>query len=88
MRNANQLKGMIDDLLEASRTDTCKLQIKQSMIPIGEVIQQTMRSFRATYAIKVISLTWKIHDFRGTKGLAMVQNRCLCGFETKSEAFA
>jgi hypothetical protein len=33
-------------------------------------------------------LAWKIHDFRGTKGLAMVQNRCLCGFETKSEAFA
>jgi len=29
-----------------------------------------------------------IHDFRGTKGLAMVQIRCLRGFETKSEAFA
>jgi signal transduction histidine kinase len=56
MRNVNQLKGMIDDLLEASRADTCKLRIKQSMIPIGEVIKQTMRSFRATYATKVISL--------------------------------
>jgi hypothetical protein len=56
MRNVNQLKGMIDDLLEASRADTCKLRIKQSMIPIGEVIKQTMRCFRATHATKVISL--------------------------------
>jgi DNA-binding NarL/FixJ family response regulator len=32
-------------------------------------------------------LTRKIHDFRSTKGLAMVQIRCLRGFETKSEAF-
>jgi protein-L-isoaspartate(D-aspartate) O-methyltransferase len=29
-----------------------------------------------------------IHDFRSTKGPAMVQIRCLRGFETKSEAFA
>jgi hypothetical protein len=29
-----------------------------------------------------------IRDFIGTKGLAMVQIRCLRGFETKSEAFA
>ncbi len=34
------------------------------------------------------ALTRKIHEFRGTKGPAMVQNRCLCGFETKREAFA
>ena len=33
-------------------------------------------------------LTRKIHDFRSTKGLAMVQIRYLGGFETKSEAFA
>ena len=33
-------------------------------------------------------LARKIHEFRGTKGPAMVQNRCLCGFETKREAFA
>src|SRR5580658_2991867 len=31
-------------------------------------------------------LARKIHDFRGTKGLAMVQIRCLGRFETKSEA--
>ena len=33
-------------------------------------------------------LARKIHDFRSTKGLAMVQIRCLRGFDTKSEAFA
>jgi hypothetical protein len=35
-----------------------------------------------------ILLAWKIHDFRNTEGLAMVQIRCLGGFETKNEAFA
>jgi hypothetical protein len=34
------------------------------------------------------TLTRIIHDFRSTKGLAMVQIRCLRGFDTKSEAFA
>ena len=33
-------------------------------------------------------LARKIRDFINTKGLAMVQIRCLGGFETKSEAFA
>ncbi len=33
-------------------------------------------------------LARKIRDFISTKGLAMVQIRCLRGFETKSEAFA
>jgi hypothetical protein len=33
-------------------------------------------------------LARKIHDFRNTKGLAMVQIRYLGGFATKNEAFA
>jgi hypothetical protein len=33
-------------------------------------------------------LTRIIRDFRSTKGLAMVQIRCLGGFDTKIEAFA
>jgi hypothetical protein len=33
------------------------------------------------------SLALKIHDFRNTEGLAMVQIRYRGGFETKSEAF-
>jgi hypothetical protein len=36
--------------------------------------------------VKVVAR--EIRDFRSAKGLAMVQNRCLCGFDTKSEAFA
>jgi hypothetical protein len=35
-----------------------------------------------------LSLARKIHDFRNTEGLAMVQIRCLGRFETKNEAFA
>lgn len=62
IRNVNQLKDMIDDLLEASRADTCKLQVRPSVMRIGEVIQQTMRSFRATSATKVIFLEADIAD--------------------------
>ena len=36
---------------------------------------------------KDIYLALKIHDFRNTEGLAMVQIRYRGGFETKSEAF-
>ena len=32
-------------------------------------------------------LALKIHDFRNTEGLAMVQIRYRGGFETKNEAF-
>ena len=37
---------------------------------------------------RILTLARKIHDFTNTKGLAMVQIRCLGGFETKNEAFA
>ena len=37
---------------------------------------------------ETLALARKIRDFINTKGLAMVQIRCLGGFETKSEAFA
>lgn len=36
---------------------------------------------------KTVVLALKIHDFRNTEGLAMVQIRYRGGFETKSEAF-
>ena len=38
-----------------------------------------------TFALAGLAL--KIHDFRNTEGLAMVQIRYRGGFETKSEAF-
>ena len=40
-----------------------------------------------TVRLKTNPLTRKIHDFRNTEGLAMVQIRYRGGFETKSEAF-
>jgi signal transduction histidine kinase len=54
LRNANQLKGMIDDLLEASRADAAKLTVKQSVIPISGVLKQTIQSLRETAATKGI----------------------------------
>ncbi|MGB7728261.1 MAG: hypothetical protein WBL50_09530, partial [Candidatus Acidiferrum sp.] len=61
----------------------------------GVFTTRTMaRDSADTLALKEINLkliqglAWKIHDFRSTKGLAMVQIRCLVRFETKSEAFA
>jgi signal transduction histidine kinase len=56
LRNVNQLKCMIDDLLEASRADTCKLTVKQLAISAGDLLNQTICSFRATAAAKDISL--------------------------------
>jgi sigma-B regulation protein RsbU (phosphoserine phosphatase) len=62
LRNVNQLKGMIDDLLDASRADTCKLTVKQSVISVGDVLKQTIRSFRETVVSKGISLQADIPD--------------------------
>jgi len=47
-----------------------------------------LRKLRSRRSLILVSLARIIHDFRSTKGLAMVQIRCLGGFETKSEAFA
>ena len=56
LRNMNQLRGMIDDLLEASRADAAKLAVKLSVTPVGDVLKQTIRSLRETAAAKSISL--------------------------------
>jgi len=59
-RNINQLKGMIDDLLEASRAETCKLSVKCSVTQLSDVLQKTVLSFRATAVKKSISLQTNI----------------------------
>ncbi len=61
-RNVNQLKGMIDDLLEASRAESCKLTIKRSVVPLEDILKKTLLSFRATAASKLISLQSNIPD--------------------------
>ena len=43
-RNVNQLKHMIDDLLEASRAETSKLTVRRSSISISEVIAQALQA--------------------------------------------
>lgn len=55
LRNVNQLKGMIDDLLEASRAESCKLTVKRSVVPLDDVLNKTLVSFRAVAASKLIS---------------------------------
>src|SRR5260370_5986730 len=61
--------------------------------PIGNQVLvarwfQLRRGRAMGYAYLGLGLARIIHDFRSAKGLAVVQIRCLCGFETKSEAFA
>lgn len=60
LRNVNQLKRMIDDLLEASRADAAKLTVKRSVISAGDVIRQTVQSFSETAVAKGISLQTEI----------------------------
>jgi signal transduction histidine kinase len=62
LRNTNQLKGMINDLLEASRADTAKLTVKQSVISVGDILKQTIRSLRETAATKGICLQMDVPD--------------------------
>jgi glycosyltransferase involved in cell wall biosynthesis len=52
------------------------------------VLRQEGDKYRQSLKTLAKDLAWKIHDFRNTKGLAMVQIRYLGRFETKSEAFA
>src|SRR6266436_407225 len=52
-------------------------ELEQIQFLLGHVSVQTTEKYLAR----------KIRDFISTKGLAMVQIRCLRGFETKSEAF-
>ena len=43
LRNVNQLKCMIDDLLEASRADTAKLTVRRSSISLCGVVARRWR---------------------------------------------
>ena len=62
LRNINQLKYMIDDLLEASRADVGKLTVRRSTILLNDVISQAVKSQRSVAAEKNISLECKISD--------------------------
>jgi signal transduction histidine kinase len=56
LRSANQLHSMINDLLEATRAESGKLQTEPRCISIGDVIQQAVSMLRATGAAKRIGI--------------------------------
>jgi len=47
LRNVNQLKCMIDDLLEASRAETSKLVVRRSSVSATEIVAQAVQSLAA-----------------------------------------
>ncbi len=56
LRNVNQLKYMIDDLLEASRADTAKLAVRRSAISLSSVVDQALTSHGASANQKMMVL--------------------------------
>jgi signal transduction histidine kinase len=54
--SANQLRTMIDDLLEATRAESGKLRVEARCIGIGEVVQQAVTMLQATAKEKHIGL--------------------------------
>lgn len=56
LRNVNQLKYMIDDLLEASRADTAKLTVHRSAISVSTVVAQALTSQAVSAKQKSIKL--------------------------------
>ncbi len=62
LRNLDQLKHMIDDLLEASRADVGKLTVHRSCVRVRDVIGQTVKSYQAIAAKKDITLKIDISE--------------------------
>jgi signal transduction histidine kinase len=56
LRSANQLHSMINDLLEATRAESGKLQVEPRCISISDVIEQAVSMLRATGAAKRIGI--------------------------------
>ena len=61
-RNVNQLKHMIDDLLEASRAETSKLTVRRSSISIREVIAQALQALAETSKAKGIKFKFEFQE--------------------------
>src|SRR6267378_7521707 len=77
--------------LSSNQGNTTNLMFIPSWSWLQMTVQTTTYSPGSLGAATVNSwvpgLTRKIHDFRNTEGLAMVQIRYRRGFETKNEAF-
>ncbi|HWQ69222.1 MAG TPA: HAMP domain-containing sensor histidine kinase [Patescibacteria group bacterium] len=57
LRNANQLRAMIEDLLETTRVQTGKLSIKAQPTSMTDTIDETVSSLRALAGSKGIALS-------------------------------
>ena len=56
LRNLNQLKAMINDLLEASRAEVRKLAVRPSSLSLDGLIEKTVKAYGAIAATKSIAL--------------------------------
>lgn len=57
LRNANQLRAMIEDLLEVTRVQTGRLLIEAQPTSLAELIDETVSSLRALAGAKSIALS-------------------------------
>lgn len=57
LRNIDQLKRMIDDLLEASRVDTSKLEVRRSTTSMNDILTLAADSHDALARAKQIAIT-------------------------------
>ena len=57
LRNTNQLRSMIADLLEVTRAQTGKLSIEPQSTSMSELISQTIDAFRMAAAAKGVALS-------------------------------
>jgi PAS domain S-box-containing protein len=60
LRNVGQLRGMIDDLLEATRADAGRLSIEPRPIALGKLVADAVQSLRSTAAAKQIALSARV----------------------------
>jgi signal transduction histidine kinase len=60
LKNSQQLKSMIDDLLEVAREPGAKPRIEAQLTPIPDLIAETVATLQETAAAKGIKLSWDI----------------------------
>jgi signal transduction histidine kinase len=62
LRNVNQLRKMIEDLLEVTRAETGKLALHPQLTPLDELIAETLGTLRIAAAGKRITLSEAVPD--------------------------
>lgn len=62
MRNAKQLRRMVDDLLEVSRVDTDKLRLDRSHVDLGDVIRETLHGLSTKAERRKIKTIVELQD--------------------------